>query len=476
MPAVLILIPLFGVMALNLPFKNFTRRIAFAFAAFLFLSEILLALLHHPLFWTSGLDIFDSMFRLKFYGDHLSYIMLFCIGIVSLSSLLVARCTILNEKEIFNFINILIIASIGMCGIVMVGDIFSLYVFLEIAAIASFILIAFQKNINGLEGAFKYLILSAVATILMLTSIAILLLSASNPSFSALRDAIAQSRNSYIIMFAVGLFICGLFIKGGLVPFHGWLPDAYSAAPASVSILLAGIMTKVCGVYTLMRLAVSVFGLTEPIKNILMLIGIISILVGAFAALGQNDFKRMLAYSSISQVGYIILGLGTGTALGIIGAVFHLFNHAIFKSLLFVNSAALEQRTGTVQMDRMGGLSNRMPVTGATSVIAMLSASGVPPLAGFWSKLLIVIALWQMAYYAYAAIAIMASVLTLAYFLYMQRQIFFGKLKEGFEDIEEAGRENTIIASVLAVITIAAGVAFPFIYTHFLAPLKDMLM
>jgi len=139
-----------------------------------------------------------------------------------------------------------------------------------------------------------------------------------------------------------------------------------------------------------------------------------------------------------------------------------------------VNAASLEEKLGTSDMGRMGGLSTRMPVTGTTSVIAMLSACGVPPLAGFWSKLLIVIALWQTAHYGYAVIAILASVLTLAYFLYMQRQIFFGKLREGLENIREAGRGLTFTQAALAVITIAAGLAFPYIYNHFLLPLKEI--
>lgn len=471
MPSVLILVPLFGIIGLNLLPRNIARRVAFWFAAVIFMAQILLAVVREPAFLTEMFNRFDSIFRLKFYGDALSYVMLLCIGIVSLSSLIVARSAIRDREEAFKFINILITASIGMSGIVMVKDIFSLYVFLEIAALSSFILIAFNKDINGLEGAFKYLILSAVATILMLVSIAILLLGSPDTTFSSLHSAVTGS-HSYMITFAVGLFICGLFIKGGLVPFHGWLPDAYMSAPAPVSILLAGVMTKACGIYTLMRIVASVFGFTDPIRNTMMLIGTISILVGAFAALGQTNFKRMLAYSSISQVGYIILGAGTGTFLGLAGAVFHLFNHAIFKGLLFVNSAALEEKVGTNDMGRMGGLSARMPVTGTTSVIAMLSASGVPPLAGFWSKLLIVIALWQIGHYAYAAIAILASVLTLAYFLYMQRQIFFGKLAQGLEGVREGGLNLTLTASVLAVITVGAGLAFPYIYNYFLLPLK----
>lgn len=476
MSVMLILIPLFGIIALNLTSKNFARRGAFWFASALFLIQIVLAVFHHPAVWTETLNGFDSFFRLSPSLDHLGLVMLLCIGIVSLSSLVIGKDTIRDKEELYKFINILIMTSIGMSGIILAADIFSLYVFIEVTAVASFILIAFRKDMNALEGAFKYLVLSTTATVLLLASIALLLLASAGTSFSAIRDAIAKSPQSYIVTFAIGLFVCGLLIKGGLVPFHGWLPDAYTAAPPAVSILLAGAITKVSGIYTLIRIAASVFGFTEPVKNVLMVAGVISILVGAFAALGQTNFKRMLAYSSISQVGYIILGAGTASALGIVGAVFHLFNHAVFKSLLFVNSAALEEQLGTSDMNRMGGLSAKMPVTSATSIVAMLSASGIPPLAGFWSKLIIIMALWQTAHYVYAAIGIMAGVVTLAYFLYMQRQVFFGKLTEGLEDLREAGAGFTFTACALAVITIGAGLLYPFLFSYYFLPLKDLLI
>jgi len=464
MPSLLILLPLIGVIILNLPLGNIMRRSAFVFAFGLFLIQIALAMFHYPGLWASRLHAVDTFFKVTFAVDHLSFIVLLSIGIVSLTSLIVGRQTIKDESERFNFINLLIIISIGMCGIVMVRDIFSLYVFLEVAAVSAFILIALERERRALEGAFKYILMSAVATVMMLSSVALIIMVAGDTSFAAVRQALFISRGSFIVKFAVGLFMCGLFIKGGLVPFHGWLPDVYSKAPSAVSVLLAGIVTKVSGIYTLIRLITSVFGFTENIKAVLILVGIISILFGAFAALTQNNFKRMLAYSSISQVGYILAGLGTGTPLGIVGAVFHFFNHAVFKSLLFVNSAAVEKKTGTVDMDELGGLSEKMPVTGATSLVGFLSTSGIPPLAGFWSKLVIIMALWLSGYRAYAVIAVMASVLTLAYLLMMQRKVFFGKLAPGLEDTKEVSPGFAAVAIALALITVGVGVFFPVIF------------
>jgi multicomponent Na+:H+ antiporter subunit D len=259
------------------------------------------------------------------------------------------------------------------------------------------------------------------------------------------------------------------------VPFHGWLPGAYSAAPGAVSVLLAGIITKAVGIYALIRLSTLVFGPTSSINSLLMIAGAISILVGALAAIGQADFKRMLAYSSISQVGYIVLGLGCGSALGIAGAIFHLFNHSIFKSLLFVNSAAVEEQLGTTDMNQMGGLGKRMPVTSITSFIAFLSTAGVPPLSGFWSKLVIVVALWQGGHFIYAFIAILASVLTLAYLLLMQRKVFFGKLSHRWENIKEAGIGIVFPAIILALIILGVGLLFPLMFNSFVMPVGSFL-
>jgi multicomponent Na+:H+ antiporter subunit D len=401
--------------------------------------------------------------------------MFLSIGIVALVASLVARYTIDSLERRFRFANLLLLSMAGMNGLVLASDLFVLYIFLEITAVASFILIALEKGRDAFEGAFKYMVLSAVATTLLLAGLALLFMAAGGTSFSEVAAAITRSRGSPLPLTAIALFLCGLFIKAGLVPFHGWLPDAYSAAPAPVSVLLAGIVTKTTGVYTLIRLVTSVFGDSQAMKSVLLLVGGVSIVVGALLALGQKDFKRMLAYSSISQVGYIVLGLGAGTRLALAGAIFHLFNHAIFKSLLFVNSAAVERQSGTTDMGKLGGISSRMPITSTTSVIAILSTAGIPPLSGFWSKLIIVVAVWRAGFHGYATLAIMASLLTLAYFLVMQRRVFFGKVSESCSGLQEASFWGVAPAVLLALITIGLGVSIPWLFETFLLPVRSFL-
>ncbi len=467
--------PFLALLILNIPFKDITKKDAFWAVLALSALQAGISLFPNASFWDSASDVIGNFFKLNLAIDSLSIVLLFCIGTVTFITALVAKHFITDQKRLFNFTSLLLVILAGMNGIVMTRDIFSLYVFIEIAAIASFILIAMNKDIDAIEGAFKYLILSAIATTMMLSSIALILLMVGDTDLSVISYAMKTSERAPIIMAAIGLFICGLFIKGGLVPFHGWLPDAYSSASAPASVLLAGIVTKTVGIYTLMRIMISAFGFDNTVKTILMLVGTVSIVFGALAAIGQADFKRMLAYSSISQVGYIVLGLGCGTGLAIAGAAFHLFNHAMFKSLLFVNSASVELETKTRDMNKMTGFGQKMPVAAFTSAVATLSASGIPPLAGFWSKLIIVMALWAAGHYAYAAIAVLASVITLAYFLSMQRRVFFGKLSGELKDIRETAGGLVLSASILAAITIGAGVFFPFMLNVFILPIANMI-
>ena len=480
MLSLFILIPLAGVILLNLPFGPAFRRCAFPVAVLLAVAQIVIALLA-PAGWAAPGQL-DSFLKLNLAATDLSRVLLLATGLVLFTTFLVGWNMMQEARARFNFINVLLLALIGMNGVVLVTDLFSLYVFIEVTAIASFVLIAFDRRKHALEGAFKYIVLSAVATILMIGSVALLLLVAGGTSFASVAAALKAAGASPIPILAVGGFLCGLFIKGGIVPFHGWLPDAYSAAPAPVSIFLAGIATKVSGIYALIRLTADtgagagltgVFPPSYAFTQVILLVGAVSIVVGALAAIVQTDLKRMLAYSSISQVGYIVIGLGAGP-LGVAGSVFHLFNHALFKSLLFVNSAAVEQRLGTTDMNRLRGLGSRMPVTGVTSLIASLSTAGIPPLSGFWSKLIIIIALWQTGHHVYAGIAVLFSVVTLGYFLLMQRRLFFGKVADEFAHVREAGFGIVVPAVLLAFLTIAVGLAFPWILNTFVLPIAGL--
>lgn len=403
--------------------------------------------------------------------DGLSAVVLMVIALVTLAMILFSAGVPIGRRSGFNAL--VLLAVTGMNGLVMATDIFSMYVFIEIVSISSFILIVYNMDEIGTEGSFKYMILSAVATFFLLFGIATLFAITGDVSFHNL--AAELNSGAPLAQFGLGFIVFALALKAGLMPFHGWLPDAYTAAPTSVSILLAGIVTKVAGVYTLMRVILAVFGFSNSFSNLIMILGAFSMTLAAFMALGQKDFKRMLAFSSISQISYILMSFATGTTIGLIGAVFHFINHAVFKSLLFLNSGAVESAAGTRNFDELGGLAAKMPFTGITSVIGLLSAAGIPPLAGFWSKLLIIIALWSSGYQFYAMLALFTSVVTLAYLLYLQRQVFFGKVREGLEGIKEVSPLLYGPAILMAVLAVAGGIFYP-VVVRILYSLSDILI
>ena len=489
-----ILAPLAGVILLNLPLADALRKRAFVLAVLLAAAQAAVVLFA-PQARLMQAGAADDLLRMDLQLTRLGMVMLLSIGVSLFAAALVGMATVSAADEPrrpARFASLLLLAMAAMNGAVLVKDLFSLYVFIEVTSVASFVMIAFHRQAKALEGAFKYVLMSAIATVLMLSAVGLLLMVAGKTSFAGVAEALRAGPNVVIARIAIGAFLCGLFIKGGLVPFHGWVLGAYSAAPSAASVMLAGIGTKVSGVYGLVRLAQEVFPHSDGLTNVLMLVGAISIAVGALAALGQKDMKRMLAYSSISQVGYIILALGCAVMaidpadpkapvlqaaadLALVAAVFHLFNHCVFKSLLFVNSAALEQQLGTTDMGRMGGLGSRMPITGVTCLIGSLSTAGIPPFSGFWSKVLIVVALWKAGFTFYAGFAVALSLFTLGYFLVLQRKVFFGKLADTLSTIREAGWELTLPAVVLAGVTSGMGVMIPLLMNTFLLPIPSVL-
>jgi len=280
-----------------------------------------------------------------------------------------------------------------------------------------------------------------------------------------------------IIPFVGVLFLMGFGLKAALVPFHSWLPDAHPSAPAPISAMLSGVLIKALGIYTLIRIFYNIFGINDAVLNILMLAGAISMVVGVLLAIGQWDLKRLLAYHSISQIGYIVLGLGLATPLGLLGGLFHLFNHSVFKSLLFLNSGAIEFTTGTRDLKNMGGLREKMPVTASTSLVASMSIAGVPPFNGFWSKLIIIFAAVQTGHYWYAVCAVFASILTLASFMKFQKYAFFGPPNNKYKDIKEVPFFMRVSMLGLALICMVGGaMLMPVLLKNFLGAAVNVLI
>ena len=395
-------------------------------------------------------------------SDSISTLLLLVITIVGLLSLLFAFQYMEMYTSKIRFYALFMLMAAGMNGVVITGDMFNLFVFLEIATIASYALVGFGCESEELEASFKYMILGCVSSTFVLLGVAILYSTFGTLNMADLANSISVKGINKSVLFAEALFIMGFGLKAAMVPFHAWLPDAHPSAPAPISAMLSGVLIKACGIYAIIRVSYHVIGMTPLIHIILMSLGLLSMVVGVLLAVGQWDFKRLLAYHSISQMGYVMVGIGLGTPLGILGGLFHLMNHAFFKSLLFLCSGAIEYSTGTRNLKEMGGLFKRMPVTSSSCSIASLSISGIPPFNGFWSKLIIIIALVQAEYYAIAAITVCVSFLTLVSFIKVQRYSIFGDLPEKFKGLKEIPVLMGSALVILAILCLGAGVLYPF--------------
>jgi len=408
--------------------------------------------------------------------DGLTVFMLVTVNLVSLVVTLYSVNYMQKYTDKWKFYTLFMLMLAGMNGVVITGDLFNLFVFLEIASIASYALVAFGTEAEELEASFKYAVMGSVASTFVLLGIAILYSYTSTLNMADMSLTLSRGASGYLVNFVAVLFLMGFGLKAALVPFHAWLPDAHPSAPAPISAMLSGVLIKSLGVYALARVLYNVFGMNIVFSNILMFLGALSMMVGVLLAIAQFDLKRLLAYHSISQIGYVVLGLGLGTPLGILGGLFHLFNHSIFKSLLFLNSGAVEYAAGTRDLNSMGGLNQKMPVTGATSFIASMAIAGIPPFNGFFSKLIIIFAAAEAGRMGYAFSAVVASILTLASFMKVQKLAFFGTLNESLEKIKEVPLLMRLSMIILALICVAGGLLIVPFFRTFLQSAVDTLL
>ncbi|MBN1697749.1 MAG: hypothetical protein JW881_09560 [Spirochaetales bacterium] len=418
--------------------------------------------------WPLGIGI-------NFVIDGFSTLMLIIINLVSFAATIFSISYMTQYSAKYKYYSLFLLMVAGMNGVVLTGDMFNLFVFLEIASIASYALVAFGCEQEELEASFKYLVLGSIGSTLILLAVAFLYGIAGSLNMAAISTALSGIPGNLLTMFIAALFIVGFGIKAALVPFHPWLPDAHPSAPAPISAMLSGVLIKALGIYALTRVFFNVIGVSPFFGIVLMILGVLSMTIGVFLAVGQWDFKRLLAYHSISQMGYVVLGIGLGaymiaeggpvlvSGFALLGGIFHLANHAVFKSLLFLCSGSVQYATGTRQLKEMGGLKEKMPVTRFATTVASLSIAGVPPFNGFFSKLVIVIAtimaaLYNPVFLVLTFFALLVSFVTLVSFLKVLRYTFLGMLKDTFRQIKESPAAMGIAMVFLAVFCIGMGI------------------
>lgn len=386
--------------------------------------------------------------------DAFSSFVLMMVGLIALTSLLFSVKYIRHLGGDWRYYALFMILVAGMNGVVVTGDLFNLFVFMEIALIAALALVAYGGRAHEFEASFKYAIMASVSASLILLSIAVVYSATSTLALATISQSLA-GKSPVLVLWLGGLFMAGFGVKAAAMPFHAWLPDAHSSAPSPVSAMLSGVLIKSLGVYVLIRIFYNVLGAPPLFLQIFLGLGAVSIILGNLLAIGQWDLKRLLAYSSIGQVGYILLAAGLGTPLGMAGAVFHMINHAVFKSLLFYNSGALETALGTRDLRQMGNVARLLPVTSRTSMVASLAIAGIPPFNGFFSKLLIIIAAVQAGQPVLALVAVFGSLVSMAAYLKVQRYGLRGErpVEKLVGRVDGAMKAAMIILAALCLLT-----------------------
>ena len=363
----------------------------------------------------------------------------------------------------------------GVMGLVLSGDLFNMFIMVEILTFAAVALTAFRNRVFGaLEAAVKYLVVGCIGSTCILAGTIMLYAQAHTLNFAQLAAFLPGNLNTATII-AYALLFIGFCTKAFIVPFHPLAADAHGAAPAPVSVLISGVLTK-SGLYGIIRLTYILFRTMElgTVQFWMVFLGSVSMFLCVTMALAQHDFKRLLAFHSISQIGYVLTAAGLATALGVSSGLYHAMNHTLFNGLLFLCAGAVLHETGTTDLGKLGGLSKKMPVTTVLFLIGAFSISGIPPFNGFASKWLIYQATYQKAvesgnigFLLVTVVCLVTSTLTLASFVKVTQSVFFGQLPKEYENVKEVPFGMRLGMGILAFLCIVTGL-FPGLVQRFL--------
>ncbi len=355
----------------------------------------------------------------------------------------------------------------GLAGMTITGDAFNVFVFLEISSLSSYALISMGRDRRALNAAFQYLIMGSIGATFILIGIGFLYMMTGTLNMDDLAERLPAVSDTNTIRAGFAFLTVGFGLKLALFPLHLWLPNAYAYAPSAVSAFLAATATKVA-IYSLLRFLLGIFGAgfalgAMPLDMILIALGLAAILSASLVAVFQKNVKRMLAYSSVAQIGYIALGIGLASQIGLSAAVLHLFNHAMMKGALFMALGAIAFRIGSSRIEDFAGLGKRMPFTMAAIAIAGLSLIGIPGTAGFVSKWFLVLGTLEQGLWPLAALILFGSFLALIYVGRILESAYFGTPKEGVE-VREAPIEMLIPIWILVIANIYFGLHTDFTY------------
>ncbi len=332
------------------------------------------------------------------------------------------------EHQIPLFYSAFLLCLTGLLGITQTGDIFNVFVFLEISALSSYALIALGQKRQALTSAYQYLIMGTVGATFFLIGVGLIYSQTGTLNMMDLAQRLPDVFEQKTVHTGFAFIMIGIALKLALFPLHLWLPNAYTYAPTVVTIFLAATATKVA-VYVMLRILFTVFSidfmLNTPTNELFVMAGIAGVLIASVYAIYQSNIKRLLAYSSVAQIGYMAMGIGFASTTGLMATIIHLFNHALMKSALFMAIGAIIYRIGACRMDDIHGLGRQMPWTFAAIVVGGLSLIGIPGTAGFISKWYLILAALEQQAWISVAVILIGSILAMAYIGKLIEALYF---------------------------------------------------
>lgn len=396
--------------------------------------------------------------------DHLSAFVMLVINVIAFLVLLHAKTTVPRETpgKSIPYYSLVMLLLTGFNGIVITGDLFNLYVFLEVSSLSLYGLMAVGDK-PAPVAAFRYLIMGAVAGTFYLLGVGFLYIVTGSLNMADVALILPTLGDQPVVFIAFSLMVLGMAIKMALFPLHGWLPDAYTYAASTSSAIIAPTGTKV-GAYVLLRVMFFVFGLSYiskmpvPVTTIICWLSAVGIIYGSIMAIAQKEMKRMLAYSSVAQVGYIGLGIGLANPLALVGAVLHILNHAFMKATLFLVAANFRAKLGHSNIFRLTNtVRKKMPWTMLAFTIAALSMVGLPPMAGFFSKWYLVLGTLKDSNWVFLLVILISSLLNAVYFFRIIEKVYMKPMTGEKTDTEKTKRDEVPGTMLVPTLILSAG-------------------
>ncbi|MEJ2576554.1 MAG: monovalent cation/H+ antiporter subunit D family protein [Gammaproteobacteria bacterium] len=407
----------------------------------------------------------DAPFGIDYVVDRLSAFVLLVVSGVGAIVLPYSWTSVqreIPEDQHRYFFTALLLCLAGLLGITITGDAFNLFVLLEISSLSTYTLISLGRDRRSLTASYQYLIMGTIGATFILIGVGLLYMLTGTLNMADLAERIMPLHESRTLHTAFAFLVVGIGLKLALFPMHLWLPNAYAFAPSAVTAFLAATATKVA-VYVLLRFIFTVFGpvfVFDAMQAdwLLLPLALAAVFSASVVAMFQHDIKRMLAYSSVAQIGYMILGISLVSVTGLTGTLLHLFNHALMKGALFLALGAVFYRVGSVEIDRMQGLGRQMPWTMAAFVAGGLSLIGVPLTVGFVSKWYLILGAIERGWWPVVGLILIASLLAVVYIWRVVEAAYFRSRPEGMAAVSEAPAALVVPTWILVFANVYFGI------------------